>query len=242
MVNERHYNPVIHTRLLALCQQADSSELLDYLDSLSHASFRTAGYILGERVLPQVTLDRFWSLFYVLLVYHAKAFLMTLLKSVLIRQQMRCESMETFLNHPGFLVVSNYLNSNDKTVDKKKILQTLLPVVERPEQGEFLLKRLQVTASEARLEVLLRPTGLCAAFLLFQTLRKLEHERSLLVRCCVFLMKRGDALSFNLVSLLKSYFDLPEVKGCFSLHLNPYELSRLESSYEVFEKVMSDLS
>ena len=38
------------------------------------------------------------------------------------------------------------------------------------------------------------------------------------------------------------YFDLTEVKGCFSLRLNPYELGRMESSYEVFVKVMSDLT
>ena len=242
MVNEQHYNPVIYKRLLALCQQTDSSELLIYLDALSHANFRTAGYILGERILPQVSMDLFWSLFYLLLDYHSKAFLVTLLKSVLVRRQLNQESLDMLLHHPGFLVVSNYLNSNGRSLDKKKILQKLIPEVETPALGEFLFERLHVTTAEARLEVLLRSSGLCAAYLLFQTLRELEHERTLLVRCCVFLMKKGDSLSFNLVSLFKLYFDLTEVKGCFSLRLNPYELGRMESSYEVFVKVMSDLT
>lgn len=51
-------------------------------------------------------------------------------------------------------------------------------------------------------------------------------------------MKRGDALSFNLASVTKSYFDLPAVGGTFSLRLRPYELSLLEASYADFCAVM----
>lgn len=243
MGNERHYNPVIYTRLLTLTQQADTSELLVYFRSLSHANFRTAGNILGERVLPQVSLDRFWSLFYLFLVYNPKAFLVTMLKSLLLRRNLQSESLDVLLRHPGFLVVSNYLNSNDRTVDKKKMVRMLIPEIDNPELGEYLFERFHMVSAESRLEVLLRGGSLCSAFLLFQTLRRLEHERELLVRCCHFLMKQGDALSFNLVSLFRLYFDLTEeVKGCFSLRLNPYELGRMEHSYEAFVKVMSELS
>jgi hypothetical protein len=49
-----------------------------------------------------------------------------------------------------------------------------------------------------------------------------------------FLMKRGDALSFNLASLMKEYFGLEEMKGTFSLRLKPFELARLETSYRAF--------
>ena len=54
-----------------------------------------------------------------------------------------------------------------------------------------------------------------------------------------FLMKNGDAMSFNLASLMKTYFALNELKGTFSLSLKPFELARIESSFEAFRNAMS---
>ena len=73
-------------------------------------------------------------------------------------------------------------------------------------------------------------------------MRQLEHERDLLVRCCQCLMKKGDALSFNLASVAKLYFDLTPVKGTFSLHLAPYQLGCLDASFESFCRVMKSIS
>ena len=54
-------------------------------------------------------------------------------------------------------------------------------------------------------------------------------------------MRKGDALSFNLASVAKVYFDLPQVKGTFSLKLDPYQLGRLEMSYASFRRVMQSI-
>jgi hypothetical protein len=51
-------------------------------------------------------------------------------------------------------------------------------------------------------------------------------------------MKQGDGLSFNVASVFKIYFGLDSIRGTFSLQLAPYELSRLEQSYEAFAKVV----
>ena len=72
-------------------------------------------------------------------------------------------------------------------------------------------------------------------------MRQVEHDRDLLARCCRVLMKRGDALSFNLASVAKVYFDLPQVKGTFSLSLSPFQLGWLETSFENFKKVMQGI-
>lgn len=71
-------------------------------------------------------------------------------------------------------------------------------------------------------------------FLLLRALRYVEHDRALLIRTCYFLMKAGDALSFNMAALLRTYFALEEVRGTFSLSLKPYELARIEQSYDAF--------
>ena len=52
------------------------------------------------------------------------------------------------------------------------------------------------------------------------------------------LMKKEDSLAFNFVSLMKVYFDLPEIKGTFSLRLNPYEIGRAEASFDSFVKIL----
>jgi len=76
-------------------------------------------------------------------------------------------------------------------------------------------------------------------YVLFHTLKYVEHDRSILIRTVYFLMKRGDDRSFNFASLLRSYFGLEEVKGTFSLKIEPYQLARLEGSYEAFSQSIS---
>ena len=71
-------------------------------------------------------------------------------------------------------------------------------------------------------------------FLLFNSLHFIEHDTDRLIRIASYLIRLGDTLSFNLASLMKAYFGLVQVKGTFSLALEPYELSRIASSYGVF--------
>ena len=77
-----------------------------------------------------------------------------------------------------------------------------------------------------------------ARFLLFNSLHFIDHDQPQLVRIATFLVKQGDGLSFNLASLMKTYFGLPRPLGTFSLSLQPYELARIAGSYDVFFRVM----
>ena len=86
---------------------------------------------------------------------------------------------------------------------------------------------------------LLRTDGLPAAFVLLRTLRFEEHNRAFLLATARELIKRGDNLAFNLASLLRAYFDLSELRGTFSLTLQPYELSRLDTDFDVFRRVVT---
>ena len=53
------------------------------------------------------------------------------------------------------------------------------------------------------------------------------------------LMRRGDALGFNLASLLKAYYGLDALKGTFSLNIQPYQLARLSADYRAFCQAMN---
>lgn len=198
-----------------------------YLDSLSHAQFRTAGYMLGEQFMPRMEAEDFWQVLTLLYKYNSKAFLVTGLKAVTLRvgEMQRSEAEDLW----------KLLSVNK--IDATKALQTLLPAL--PDDVELVRHLLDVMMpepAEDRIAVLLRVSTPACAFLLLHSLRAVEHNRSLLVRTTYYLIKRGDGLSFNLASLFKAFFGLEEVRGTFSLTLQPFELARLETSYEAFKK------
>lgn len=196
-----------------------------YLDGLTHSAFRTAGYLLGEQVLPQLDSSEFWEVLSLLIDYNSKAFLVTGMKAAANRVgEFRLPQAERLWAR---------LSSNE--TDASKTLLTLLPKVKDDiELARHLLNVMTAENAEKRIAILLRIETPEAAFLLLKSLRLVEHDRSLLVRTTCFLIKRGDALSFNLASLFKSFFGLDEVRGTFSLSLQPYELDRLENHYETF--------
>ena len=84
MISEKHYNPAVFAKLSVLAQSDSDSLLTAWLSTLSNASFRTAGYMLGERIMQTVPVDRFWQLFRSLVAYNTRAFLVTMLKAFLI--------------------------------------------------------------------------------------------------------------------------------------------------------------
>ena len=171
----------------------------------------------------------FWALTQVLISYHPKAFLVTLLKSVGQRGMN--------VHSEAFAVFCHSLRGNE--LDVQKTLLQLLPLAHRPEAMEHLFHLLAVDDRERRIPYLIRTATLPAFYLLFHTLKYVEHDRSLLIRTVYFLMKRGDDASFNLASLLKAYFGLDEVHGTFSLRIEPYQLARLEGSFEAFATALN---
>lgn len=232
MNSDKHYNPAISRCLQTFAGQCDWQGLLSYLDTLSNAHYRTAGYMLGERILPTLDEENRWDLSIALVGYNAKAFLVTVLKALSEALQsgalsLRSEGSKRFLTH---------VRKNQ--VDTQKTLMNLLPVMDNPDDVQWLFRQVGVEEGEARLVYLLRIPTMPTSYALFHTLKFLEHDRKLLVRVAVYLIKRGDSLAFNLASLLKVYYDLEEVRGTFSLRIEPYQLARLDGSYEAFCQAM----
>ena len=225
MIRDVHYSLQIDRRIRPAVCQEDFDELLKQLDSFSNSQFRTAVYMLGERYALELPNDGFWRLFAVLLQRDSKAFLIVMLKALV----QRMEKGEASIQDEGFKNLCHIMNE----VDRQKTLQFLLPYLKDEEQVRYLF---QCFAMEANtwIPYLIKVNTLPCAFVLFSSLRYIEHERDYLVRIAYYLMKRGDGLSFNLASLMKAYFGLEELKGTFSLQLKPFELARLETSYKAF--------
>lgn len=231
------YAPVIRQQLEGYFASADWNGMTAYLDRLSHKDFRIAGQIIGTVCLPEADEDAFWSVFYHLLEYNARAFLGTILKSV--PERIRKGSFT--LRHPGFIVLSNRLMTKNAETDIRKLVSGLLGLLDNPDDISYLFQRFGVVTSRSKLDYLLRTDTLAACYMLFLTLRELEHDRDLIVKSARYLLKANGSYAFNMVSFLKAYFDLEEIKGTFSLRLKPYELGPLEASYPAFAKLIQKM-
>lgn len=224
----KHFNPAIAHRLQALVVQRDWDTLLSYLDGLSNAHFRTAGYLLGEQIMPNLSSSDFWLLAERLVRYNSKAFLVTILKSA--------TSEGVFTPSVAAQAFLSSLLNNE--VDVHKCIAHLLPNMSTPEDALWLLNTLHCSDPRQRISFFINSTTIVTAFLLMRTLHEVEDDRILLIRTTSYLMKKGDGLSFNIASLICACFGLEEVKGTFSLHIRPYEIARLMSDFSAFRQTL----
>lgn len=232
-IASKTYDAIVAQRLRPLIEAQNWTKLTESLDSLSNAQFRTAGNMLGGRLSETMPDETFWAMFTALISHNARAFLGTMLKQVCTRVENGTLSLSTEEAHQAL----QQLQSNP--VDVQKTLAALLPLMPTPEDVETLFVQLGVTDNEERIAPLLRINTLPALYMLVQALRYKDHDRDFLIRTAYFLIKRGDGMSFNLASLLCSYFGLDEVKGTFSLQLAPYQLARITESYDAFVKTIN---
>lgn len=237
---DQHYNPLIYSRLQQLFAAADWEALVAYLDSLSNAHFRTAGYLIGERLLSDASPEMFWQVALRLITWQPKAFTVTIAKAA----TPRLRSGTLTIADPGFLRLAEALRADERQIDRHKLLLQWLTATTRPDSMEKLFNLLGINDVHRRVHYLVHTDGLTAGFVLLRTLRYEEHDRDYLTAVCRQLMQRAstlarpnaksDSLSYNLASLIRSFFDLPDIRGTFSLALQPYELSSIDTDFDIF--------
>lgn len=234
MMPLRRYHPALEHRLREAAEKGDGTALLAVLGSLSNADFRTAGYLLREKVLPAEAVARhFWELFSVVVPVHPKAYLGTFLRAAV--TQLR--EGRILLDHERLSAFA----AGCTAIDARKVLEALLPVMADP-AGLATLLRLFVPADddEAATALLVAVPTAPAGFELFRRLRRIEHRPECVRRCCLALMQRGDKQAFHLAALLQRYFGLEPLPGTFSLRLETYQLGRLDESYEKFLQILNN--
>lgn len=231
---DRHYSPIVASRLDILFAAGDWDALVAYLGTLSNAHFRTAGYIIGERLLPAAAPEVFWEVMLRLTSWQPKAFTVTMAKAAVPR--LRAGTLS--LDDAGYARLARALSAPGRVIDREKLLRQWLPAVAMPESVERLFDSLHVGDPRRRIAFLVREESLAAGFVLLRTLRFEEHDRALLVRTCRELMRRGTSRAFNLASIVRAFFGLEEVGGVFSLQLEPYEFARVDTDFAIFVRVV----
>ena len=223
---DRHYSKTIEQHLLQPLKDADSEGLVRLLSSFSRSEQRTAGYMLGERLLLDCPAELYWQMTEALVRYDSKAYLITLMKTFLLRLRQGTASLSD--------VTFGRLAAGFNEVERQKVALLLLPELEQPKQVEQLFQLLGLAKGREQLVYLIRVDTLPCLFLLLRSLRYVEHDRAEVLKVARQLMKRGSGSSFNLASIVKVAFGLDELSGTFSLRLQPYQIARLEQSYEAF--------
>lgn len=232
MVNVHRHNPALRLRLKSLIDSGDGKGLLAVLQALNNREQRTAGYLLGEELLatmrePQAFLD----IFLVVVSANAKAYLVTFLKAA--RELYGTGQLSlTDERWTAFAATAS-------AVDCCKVLDTLLPVANKADEVAALLQNFATDSAEEQITYLLRSGTTASYYYLFRLLQRVEDQRELLRRCYVGLVQRGEHRSFNMACIVRSYFDLHELPGNFSLNLQPYQFSRLDLTPESFAKVLN---
>ena len=229
--SDRHYSKSIEQHLLPFVQAGDAEGLVSWLDSSSRSEQRTAGYMLGERLLLDCSSEVYWKMTEALVHYDSRAYLITLMKAFLLRLEQGTAS----LSDKPFARLAATFNE----VERQKVALLLLPALQTPKQVEQLFSVLGIAKGREQMVYLVRIDTLPCLFLLLRSLRYIEHDRAEVLQVARQLMKRGTGGSFNLASIIKVAFGLDELSGTFSLRLQPYQISRLEQSYEAFCQSMA---
>lgn len=142
------------------------------------------------------------------------------------------------MDHPCFIAYAQKVVEQQLFVDRRKTLQFLLPVVHTDEEVRFLLRIFNVDRPVDQINYLIRVDTPMSYYVIFQNMRQMDHETAQLSEYCNMLLAKNTDMAYNLVSIIKHYFDLPQVRGQFSLRLSDYELSRLESSFATFRSIL----
>lgn len=228
-------NSVLKAQLSVFIRAGKTEAMRDYLLSLRNADFRLAGMVLAEKTL-WADAD-FWAFATTLVSANSRAFLGTMLKAAL------AQSLTT--------PTKAFAEACSTAIDCRKALEALLPTAKTPTEVNTLLQMFHadmatapsgviVSDSTSSREPLLFKVGTAPAyFVLFNLLKQHDDDASYLRRYGVELIRKGDKRSFNLACIIKEYFALPELPGTFSLSLQPYELSRLDTSYETFLTIIN---
>lgn len=222
------YSRTLELRLAQQVALADAERLVEQLRSMSCSEQRASGSILGGKLLLECPVQTYWHLTLALVAHDSRAFLVTLMKTLVQRMKRGTAS----LSDDGFMRLASTFND----VERQKVAFLLLPTLSAPAEVERLLDVLRIPKGRHQMVYLVRVDTLPCLFLLFRSLRYVEHNREELLLVARQLMKRGTNAGFNLASIMKVAFGLEELSGTFSLKLQPYEVARLEHSYEAFCK------
>lgn len=232
------FNPVVNRNLQAIANEADWQKMNAYLNGLSNSAFRAASSILAEHVLPKLDNYNYWECFHSVALTNTKAYLMTFLKAA--EEKYRNGSLA--FDNTRFKDFAESTRTDAVSLDRQKTLKKILPILSTFNEVEDVLELFCEDNAEMKLKYLLQSdeSKVCY-YVIFRQLRRLEANHEAIALCLLKVMRRSTSMAFNFVSIMRDYFGIDKLNAQYSLRLQPYELSRLETSYDDFVKTLSKM-
>lgn len=232
---EKRFDSVIYNCLLAYAKKSDWNAMLEYINGLNNSAFRVSSYILSDRLLATLNNTAYWQCFSVVALSNTKAFLVTFLKAAVVGYKNNVISFDS----AQFIAFAKVCQEAEKSIDRHKTLQIILPVLKTYSEVDNILATFCGTNTDRKLQYL------CAFaeskpcyFEIFMLFRQSDISTTKMVEYLRGILKRTTALSYNFVSIMKSYFGIEGLNGIFSLKIEPYEYSRIEKDYDKFVSVL----
>ena len=219
-------------KLQTLISTADWTSLYERFNHMSNAEFRRVEQVLRQSVLPGLTNAQFWDAYLHLLQYRRQAFLSAILAIHHLAQsgQLDCTCDEA-------LAVARWFHA-DAPDSVVKVVRMALPLLTSSTQIYEFLHLFDYTDNREIAAILLKENTPHAYYSLFQHLKHEADNPPLLRSACTTLLRKGDDLSFNMASILRSYFDITDINSTLSLQIEPYELSYIDQSFDNFVHVL----
>lgn len=223
----------VKENILPLVEQHDWDALRKLFSRMTNMEFRKTEGIMRNDILPGLANDDFWEALFHLVAYRHQAFITCILAvkhlvddGTLSFDNRWIEELVMFLKQksPGAL---------------QKLMTMAIPILETESQIDKMFCAFGFENERNRIAALINVTTPLAYYMLFKILKHLADNRELVRKCCVFILKKNDELSYNMASIIREYFDITDIRSRFSLAVAPYELSFIDSSYDNFKYVVT---
>lgn len=209
-------------------EEGEWQKVVERLDAMSNMEFRRAEAHVRTQVLPMLKNDELWSALLHLIRYRRQAFL-----SGVLAVEGRAKDGTLRFDCDGARELAQWLRE-EHPESVNKVVNMMLPLMQDEEQIGALLDTFETGNELSRIAALLKvDTPLCH-YVLFCTLKGMHDGKALATKCAQHFMKKGDDRAYNMAAIMKAYFGLDELKGRFTLRIEPYELSMLDSGSEAF--------
>lgn len=225
MINKYHILPFFYSK--------DWKGLIRHLSQLSNMDFRRAEKMVREEILPGLAPADYWTAMLHLVMFNKSAFI----TGITALERVSCHEDFSFASEEAKAFAKNVKESIPETI--AKIANIALPMLTKEEQIDGLFNLLSIESERDRLAYLIKVESPLTYFALFKTLKMMPDNQELVHKCCVYIMKRNNDISFNMASILRAYFDIAELKSQLSLKIDTYELNYIDRNYETFLHVLN---
>lgn len=235
---DKTFDSSIYNRLLAFAKLSSWDKMQEYLKTLSNSRFRTASYVLADKLLPALDDKSFWECFCCVVPKESKVYLVTFLKAALLlyKEEKLLFQSETFVNFGKSVYDDNRL------VDRRKTLTLLLPELRTSEEVGQLLSVFCLDSNDLKIQYLVMSQESKPCYhVLFSLLRHTDLPNDRMSAILSKVLCRKTSMAYNFVCIAKAYFGIDKAMGNFSLTMQPYELSRLEYDYQKFVQLLTKM-